>query len=137
MGKKAKPKSSSSKSSEGSQTSAAGATGATIVQKRVYRTPKTTRLEILVKKIGEAPNDKKFVLKDGRLLKDFVELAHALEHMSDDVFNHHVNNFKNDFKAWAHDVFGEKELAAEIGKAKTRSDVQLAVLKHIVKQTFS
>ena len=134
MGKKAKPKSSSSKSSDGSQT---GATGGTIVQKRVYHTPNTTRLEILVKKIGTAPHDKKFVLKDGRLLKDFVELAHALEHMSDDVFNHHVNNFKNDFKKWVEDVFGEKELAAEIAKAKTRSDMQLAVLKHIVKQTFS
>ena len=134
MGKKAKPKSSSSKSSDGSQT---GATGGTIVQKRVYHTPNTTRLEILVKKIGTAPHDKKFVLKDGRLLKDFVELAHALEHMSDDVFNHHVNNFKNDFKKWVEDVFGEKELAAEIAKVKTRSDMQLAVLKHIVKQTFS
>ena len=134
MGKKTKPKSYSSKSSDGSQT---GGTGSTIVQKRVYRTPNTTRLEILVKKIGEAPNDKKFVLKDGRLLKDLVELAHALEHMSDDVFNHHVNNFKNDFKKWIEDVFGEKELAAEIAKAKTRSDMQLAVLKNIVKRMFS
>ena len=111
--------------------------GVTVVQKRVYRTPNTTRLEILVRKIGEAPHDKKFVLKDGRLLKDFVELAHALEHMSDDVFNHHVNNFKKDFKKWVEDVFGEKELAAEIAKVKTRSDMQLVVLKHIVKQTFS
>ena len=111
--------------------------GVTVVQKRVYRTPNTTRLEVLVKKIGEAPHDKKFVLKDGRPLKDFVELAHALEHMSDDVFNHHVNNFKNDFRAWIQDVFGEKELAAELAKIKTRGEMQLAVLKHIVKKTFS
>ncbi len=128
MGKKTKLSSSMSIGSSG---------GTTVVQKAVYRTPNTTRLEILVRKIGEAPHDKRFVLKDGRMLKDFVELAHALEHMSDDVFSHHVSSFKNDFNAWIQDVFGEKELAAEIAKAKTRSEVQLAVLKHIVKQTFS
>ncbi|MBI2580910.1 hypothetical protein HYV85_03815 [Candidatus Woesearchaeota archaeon] len=111
--------------------------GVTVVQKSVYRTPNTTRLEILVKKIGEAPHDKRFVLKDGRVLKDLIELSHAIEHMSDDVFSHHVNAFKNDFRNWVRDVFGKKELAAELEKAKTRSDIQLAVLRHIVKETFS
>ena len=111
--------------------------GTTVVQKAVYRSPNTTVLEILVKKIGEAPKDKRFVLKDGRVLKDLVELAHAHEHMSDDVFNHHVNNYKNDFRNWVRDVFSQKELAAELEKAKTRSELQLAVLKHIVKETFS
>ena len=120
-----------------SHKSGSAANGVTVVQKRVYRNPDTTRLEILVKKIGEAPHDKRFVLKDGRVLKDMVELAHALEHMSDEVFNHHVNAFKNDFRNWARDVFSQKELAAELEKAKTRSDLQLAVLKHIVKETFS
>ncbi len=111
--------------------------GTTVVQKAVYSTPNTTRLEILVKKVGEAPHDKRFVLKDGRILKDIVELAHALEHMSDDVFNHHVNAFRNDFRNWAKDVFGKSELAGELEKAKTRAEMQLAVLKHIVKETFS
>lgn len=111
--------------------------GVTVVQKRVYRTPNTTRLEILVRNIGQAPQDKRFVLKDGRLLKDFVEMAHALEHMSDDVFNHHVNAYKNDFRNWVRDIFGDKELAAAIEKAKTRAEMQLAVLKHIVNKTFS
>lgn len=128
MGKKAKSSSS---------TSMGGSAGTTVVQKAVYRTPNTTRLEILVKKIGEAPHDKRFVLKDGRVLKDLVELSHALEHMSDDVFSHHINAAKNDFRSWVKDVFGKNELAAQLEKAKTRADMQLAVLKHIVKETFS
>ena len=130
MGKKNSSRSSSSAHSR------SDSSGMSIVQKRVYRTPNTTRLEILVKKIGEAPRDKRFVLKDGRLLKDMVELSHALEHMSDDVFNHHVNSYRNDFKNWIADVFGEKELAAQVEKAKTRTDMQLAILKHIVKTMF-
>lgn len=128
MGKKTK--SSSSKNS-------GSPVGTTVVRKAVYRSPNTTTLEILVRKIGEAPNDKRFVLKDGRVLKDLVELSHALDHMSDDVFNHHVNAFRNDFRNWVRDVFSQKELAAELEKAKTRSGLQLAVLKHIVRETFS
>ena len=128
MGKKTKSSSSKNRESHA---------GTTVVQKSVYRTPNTTRLEILVKNIGEAPHDRRFVLKDGRVLKDLIELSHALEHMSDDVFNHHVNSSKNDFRNWVKDVFSQKELAAELEKAKTRSDLQLAVLKHIVKETFS
>ena len=129
MGKKTKSASSHNRRSPA---------GTILVQKSVYRAPNnTTRLEILIKKIGEAPHDKRFVLKDGRVLKDLVELAHALEHMSDDVFNQHVNASKNDFRNWVSDVFSQKELAAELEKAKTRSELQLAVLKHIVKETFS
>ncbi len=128
MGKKAK---SSSLKSRGSPA------GTTIVRKEVYSSPNSTTLEILVRKIGEAPHDKRFVLRDGRVLKNLVELSHALEHMSDDVFNHHVNASKNDFRNWVRDVFSQKALAAELEKAKTRSDLQLAVLKHIVKETFS
>lgn len=128
MGKKTKSASSKSRGSPA---------GATVVRKAVYRSPNTTTLEILVRKIGEAPKDKRFVLKDGRVLKDMVELAHALDHMSDDVFSHHVNASKNDFRNWVRDVFSQKELAAELEKAKTRNDLQLAVLKHIVRETFS
>ncbi len=110
--------------------------GSTLVRKTVYRTPNTTRLEIIVKRIGEAPNDKRFVLKDGRVLKDMVELSNSLEYMSDDVFGHHVNASKNDFARWMSDVFGEKELAAHLEKAKTKTELQLALLKHIVKKMF-
>ncbi|MBI2144651.1 hypothetical protein HYU17_05930 [Candidatus Woesearchaeota archaeon] len=130
----AKAKSKSGKASGESRT--AEGKGFTLVRKGVYKTPNTTKLEITVKKLGTAPDDKKFVLKDGRLLKDMVELANALEYMSDDVFSHHVNNFKNDFKTWVEDVFSEKELAAEMHKAKTKADMQLALLRHIVKKTF-
>ncbi|MBI2176545.1 hypothetical protein HYU40_04355 [Candidatus Woesearchaeota archaeon] len=128
MGKKAKSSSSKSRGS---------LAGTTVVRKSVYRSPNTTTLEILVKKIGEAPHDKRFVLKDGRVLKDLVELSHALDHMSDEVFNHHVNASKNDFRNWVRDVFSQKELVVELEKAKTRNDLQLAVLKHIVRETFS
>ncbi len=108
----------------------------TIEQKSVYRGPNTIRTETMVRKIGEAPKDKRFILKDGRILKDMAELSNALEHMGNEVFSHHVNAHKNDFRNWISEVFGEKELSLEIEKAKTRSEMQLALLKHIVKEMF-
>lgn len=130
MSKKTRSRSSSSVHSS------SDSNGVSIVRKSVYKTPNTTRLEIMVRNIGEAPSDRRFVLKDGRSLKDMVELSHALQHMSDDVFNHHVNAYRNDFKSWVGDVFAEKELALQIEKAKTRADLELAILRHIVKATF-
>ncbi len=92
------------------------------------------RVEITVKRFNEAPEDKRFVLKDGRILKDIKELADALEHMSDDVFKHHVNESKNDFCNWAKDVLLEKELAEDLQKIDSQLHSQIAVLKHIAKK---
>ncbi len=92
--------------------------------------------EITVKRFVEAPEGKKFVLKDGRILKDLKELADALEHMSDDVFSHHVNESKNDFGNWTKDVLLEKELAEDLQKIDSQLHAQIAVLKHIAKKAF-
>ncbi len=94
------------------------------------------KVEITVKRFIEAPEDKRFVLNDGRILKDLKELADALEHMSEDVFRHHVNEAKNDFSNWARDVLNEKELAEDLQKLDSQLHAQIAVLKHIAKKAF-
>ena len=84
--------------------------------------------------LGEAPQEHHFYLRDGKRLKSLRELAEALENMSDDVFKHHVNEVKNDFSKWIEEIFGEKELAKEMKKAKSRIDTQLTILRHILKE---
>jgi hypothetical protein len=98
--------------------------------------PNKTSVEVIVKRLSEAPSDKRFVLKDGRVLKNMVELANALEYMADDIFNHHVNPYRNDFRNWISDVLGEKDLASTLDKIKGKNETQLAVLKYIVKKAF-
>ncbi len=94
------------------------------------------RVEITIKRFVEAPEDKRFVLNDGRIIKDLKELADALEHMSDDVFRHHVNESKNDFSNWVRDILQEKELAEDMQKLDSQLKAQIAVLKHIAKKSF-
>jgi len=74
-----------------------------------------------------------FSVCTGSLIKDIKELVFALDYLSDGEFNYHVNDRKNDFSAWVRDVFGEKELADELEKLKNKKDIQITLLKHLIK----
>ncbi|MBI2558335.1 hypothetical protein HYW20_03350 [Candidatus Woesearchaeota archaeon] len=93
-------------------------------------------VEVIIKKkvLGEAPEEHHFVVADGRKLKNIIELADALETMSEEIFSHHANEFKNDFSAWVKDVFYDHSLAEDISRAKNRLETQIAVLRRLVKE---
>ncbi len=95
-----------------------------------------TRVEVSIRKkiAGQAPEEYHFVLADGRKLRDMLELVEGLEHMSDDIYRHHVNETRNDFSTWLRDVFNEDELADEIAKINNKVDTQTAVMKHLLKK---
>jgi hypothetical protein len=94
------------------------------------------KVEITIRKqvLGEAPQESRFVVSDGRIVKDLKELSDALHDMSNDVFRHHVNEFRNDFSNWVRDVFGDEELAEELSKVGSQSEAEIKVLRNIVKK---
>ena len=94
------------------------------------------RVEVIIRKkvLGEAPVEHHFVVADGRKLKNIIELADALETMSEEIFRHHANEFKNDFSNWVKDVFYDHSLAEDISRAKNRLETQIAVLRRLVKE---
>ena len=93
-------------------------------------------VEVIIRKkvLGEAPVEHHFIVADGRKLKNIIELADALETMSEEMFRHHANEFKNDFSAWVKDVFYEHSLAEDIGRAKNRLETQIVILRRLVKE---
>ena len=93
-------------------------------------------VEVIIRKkiLGEAPEENHFVVADGRKLKNILELADALETMSEEIFRHHANEFKNDFSNWVKDVFYDPGLAEDISRAKNRLEAQIAVLRRMVKE---
>ena len=97
---------------------------------------KLQSLEVIIKKkvLGEAPVEHHFVVADGRKLKNIIELADALETMTEEIFRHHANEFKNDFSAWVKDVFYDHSLSEDISRAKNRLEAQIAVLRRLVKE---
>lgn len=93
-------------------------------------------VEVIIRKkvLGEAPEEHHFIVADGRKLKNIMELADALETMSEEIFRHHANEFKNDFSAWVKDVFYEHSLAEDISRAKNKLETQIAILRRLIKE---
>lgn len=99
-------------------------------------TRKTTKITKTKNKIlQDAPETQYFLFCDGQPVKNVTQLAEKLEHIQEEVFNHHVTENRNDFVNWIKDVFEEIELAEEIAGLKNKDHVRLAIYKHIVKKT--
>ena len=81
--------------------------------------------------LKEVPYDKRFFTKDGRELKNLVDLVFYLGIVSDDVFSKHVHGRKNDFAKWVNDVIGNKKLAREMRKTKSKKIMLKLVEKEI------
>lgn len=64
-----------------------------------------------------------FYLNDGKIIKNLPELSEVLLNISENIFNHHVNNERNDFSNWVRDIFLNNELALEISKCKTKDEM--------------
>ena len=82
---------------------------------------KKSKTKKTAKKIlKNVPEDKKFWVCDGRVLKNLRELEQALRTMSDETYRYHVNKAKNDFYNWIKDVFRNRKLATEIKKSRNK-----------------
>ncbi|MBI2656148.1 hypothetical protein HYX03_00225 [Candidatus Woesearchaeota archaeon] len=94
------------------------------------------RIEVIIRKkiLGEAPEEHHFIVADGRKIKNIIELADALETMSEEIFMHHANELKNDFSSWVKDVFYDHSLAEDIARARNRLETQIAILRRLVKE---
>jgi len=84
------------------------------------------------KKPKTAKPEKFFVLVTGVPIKNLKELVNNLETMNDWVFNHHVNDTRNDFSSWIKDVLDEEVLAKEIKDIRNIKEMENKILKYLV-----
>ncbi|MBD3209212.1 hypothetical protein GF367_02225 [Candidatus Woesearchaeota archaeon] len=68
-----------------------------------------------------------FVTKSGARIKSVPELVQFLETMSDEEFNHHVTQDKNDFASWISQALRNQPLADYIAPLKKKQDVIAAL----------
>ena len=106
--------------------------------KKAGKKSKSSSVEVTIRKniLGEAPEEYHFVMKDGDKIKSIQELADKLEHMSEDVFTHHVNEAKNDFANWIGDVFNEEKLAKELRRTQNKIETRIKVLQRLVDEVI-
>ncbi|PIN80673.1 hypothetical protein COV13_03175 [Candidatus Woesearchaeota archaeon CG10_big_fil_rev_8_21_14_0_10_32_9] len=101
--------------------------------KKATSVNKTNNIKVK-QKIENAPSEQYFILSNGQPVKNVKELADVLEHVSEDIFNHHVTNEKNDFANWTKDVFKEIELAQELAGTNNKDHTRIVLYKHIIKK---
>ncbi|MBI2451789.1 hypothetical protein HYV50_01780 [Candidatus Pacearchaeota archaeon] len=79
-----------------------------------------TKKEYVARFLADAEPARCFWCSDGKIVCNLADLPEALQNMSDETFNYHASNEKNDFCNWVHDVIGDKNLAANLKKIKNR-----------------
>jgi hypothetical protein len=85
----------------------------------------------------EAPAEHTFKLhKTSIEIKSIPELAEALEIMSEESYNHHVSEKKNDFANWVKDIMHDDELSTKLKGVRDRSQAY-QIVKQRAKETVS
>jgi len=97
-------------------------------KKRVKKKKTATKKQI----IKNAKNSEYFFVKDGKAIKNVIELSNELDKMTDDIFMYHVNDIKNDFANWIKDIFKEEKLAKELFKTTNKDKTQIIILKYVI-----
>ena len=72
------------------------------------------------KYLSDVAPEQCFWVNNGPILKNLDELASMLPELNDEIFNHHVNNEKNDFSNWIRDVIGDQALANDLLSSKSK-----------------
>ena len=83
------------------------------------------------RRLGDVPDDKRFWCHDGKVMKNLSELGKALNDMSDETFQYHSGEERNDFAKWIREVVGDDKLANDLTKAKSRIQASKAVAQRI------
>ena len=71
-----------------------------------------------------------FILRNGQPLKSLKELLEVIGYIDDSTFDHHVNEYRNDFAQWIEGAIGDAGLAQEVRSATDRAGVVAALRAH-------
>jgi hypothetical protein len=78
----------------------------------------------------EVTPEQYFILRNGQPVRSLKELIEILEYIDDTTFDHHVNEYRNDFSNWIRDVIGDAELADDVEHAEDRPGMLRSLLTH-------
>ena len=87
--------------------------------------------EDVIKLLSDVPGDRCFWCSSGQVFRNLNDLAAGFESMSEDTYKSHANKDKNDFKNWVTDIIGDKKLAMELLKARSKKSAAEKVKKRV------
>ena len=84
-----------------------------------------------IRVLRDVEGDKRFFCNDGCISKNLVELSVCLSHMSQENFDHHVSDNKNDFISWIRDIFGDNQLADDLSGTRIPAEAARIISERI------
>lgn len=81
--------------------------------------------------LGDVPEENKFYLQNGNVLKNVEDLLVELQCMDEGTFNHHVNPQKNDFYNWIAGSIKDVQLADKIKGVNTKEELHCCVHERV------
>ena len=94
---------------------------------RIIRVDESTARQ----RLADVPDEKRFWVTDGRVLRNLKELASALRSMSDEVYTFHAGDSRNDFSNWVRDVIGDNKLSNDLVKSNSPAKAAKAVEERV------
>lgn len=76
----------------------------------------------------EITPDQHFLLRNGQTIKSLAELCDALNYVDDITFEHHVNDYRNDFANWIRDIIKNPALADKVLATHNKEDMLKVLL---------
>ena len=76
--------------------------------------------EYAVSVLSEFPTEQSFFVHNGPSVNNLTEFYNVLLDMTDEQFDYHRNNGRNDFYNWIKHVVADKRLASETLRVKSR-----------------
>jgi len=82
--------------------------------------------------LKDVSRDNFFQVSNGTIIRSMLELDEALENMSNETFQYHVNNYKNDLANWIKDTIKDDVLANKLNGIIDKTKTELIVLRRII-----
>lgn len=92
---------------------------------------RTTRDEAQIF-LSDVDPDHFFYVNDGRVLRNLNNLCECLVGIEEEVFEHHVNQTRNDFYNWTRAIVKDKVLAYKIRRLKTKKNMYKKIKERVV-----
>lgn len=75
--------------------------------------------------------DKSFWINNGPIVNNLKDLPKSVEQMNEEQFRYHVNKDKNDFSNWIEEILGDKALAKELRRTRTKNSFLIKLKKRV------
>ncbi len=85
--------------------------------------------------LNDVKPENTFWLKGGKPIKNIAELGRELKQMTNETFNHHANDSKNDFASWIEFCVKDKQLATLVKTTKNPERMAAIVERRIQEMT--